>query len=278
MNVRLTPLVVGVALAAAGVLLLLRNIGVLPAGITVWPVLLIAVGAVLLIAGLQQRSGEDAPAEAAAVPLNGARAARLVLQHGAGVLDVSAAAGPGHLFDGTFAGGVRHEVQRRDDRLEVTLRHPADPERLIRQSRGLRWSVALTREVPVDLEVRTGASRVRLDLDAVQLGDLRVQTGASEVDVRLPSRGRSRVRVSAGAAEVRLHVPQGVAASITTRSALASGAASPRASARYMAWLTGKLKAICSSSPSSSPKNSLSSPGGRFTSPSRIASPRRRLR
>ena len=131
MNVRLTPLVVGVALATAGVLLLLRNVGVLPPGITAWPVLLIAVGAVLLVAGLQQRSGDDAPAEAAAVPLDGAREARLVLQHGAGVLDVSAAAEPGHLFDGTFAGGVRHEVQRLGDRLEATLRHPSDPERLL---------------------------------------------------------------------------------------------------------------------------------------------------
>ena len=35
----------------------------------------------------------------------------------------------------------------------------------------------------------------------------------------------------------------------------AAGVASPRASARYIAWLTTKLRTMCSSSPSSSPKN-----------------------
>lgn len=220
MSVRVLPLVIGVALAASGVLLLLSNLGLVPEGISLWPVVLIAIGVVVLTAGLQR--GADATPETAAVPLDGADEARLVLKHGAGVLDVAGAAQSGHLFDGSFAGGVRQDLQREGDRLQVTLRHPADPDRLVRQHRGLRWTLALTREVPVDLELQTGASRVSLNLEAHPVRHLRVQTGASEVDVRLPARGRCTARVSAGAAEVRLHVPQGVAASIASRSALAS--------------------------------------------------------
>jgi hypothetical protein len=221
MRLRLVPLVIGVALAGSGVLLLLRNVGVLPPGVTVWPILLVAVGVVLLLAGLQQHDA-DVPADGASAPLDGATEARLVLKHGAGVLEVTDGAHPGHLYDGTFAGGVRQEAQRHGDRLEVTLRHPADPERLFRQSRGLRWTLAVTREVPLDLELQTGAARGQLDLSEVALRRLRVQTGASEVDIRLPTRGRSAVQVSAGAAEIRLHVPPGVAATVTNRSALAS--------------------------------------------------------
>ncbi len=59
-------------------------------------------------------------------------------------------------------------------------------------------------------------------------------------------------------------------------SACSSGADCSRASARYIAWLTVNEKSMCSSSPSSSPKNVRCSSGGRLTSPSSIASPLRR--
>lgn len=233
MSPRLTALAGGVVLVAVGAVLLLRNLGVLPPGVNVWPVVLLATGAVLLVTGLQQRDGEPA-AEAAAVALDGARQARLVLKHGAGTLDVTSADGEGMLLEGTFAGGVRQDAQRAGERLDVTLRHPADIDRLARQSRGLAWSLALGRDVPLDLEVQCGASRARLDLTGVALGALRMQVGASDVDVRLPP--GCRVHVSAGAADVRLHVPQGTAAAITTRSALASVNVDR---ARFPAWGQG---------------------------------------
>jgi hypothetical protein len=231
----LVPLVVGVALAVAGVLLLLRNLGVLPPGVTIWPVLVIAAGLVLLLVGLREQ-GTDAPLDAAATPLDGATEARLVLKHGAGLLDVTGGARAGQLFEGTFAGGVRQELARHGGRLEATLRHPPDPDRLVRQSRGLRWTVAVTPEVPLDLELQTGAARAQLDCTGTRLRELRVQTGASEVDIRLPAAGRTTVRVSAGAADIRLHVPEGVAAAITNRSALASVSVDQ---ARFPAWGKG---------------------------------------
>lgn len=219
MTSRLPAILGGAALVAIGLVLLLRNLGVLPARVSVWPLVLLAVGVVLVVTGLRQRADEPAP-EVAALPVDGARSARLVLKHGAGTLDVGDPARPGVLFEGTFAGGVRQELRRDGDRIEVTLRHPADLDRLARQSRGLWWTLGLAPDVPLDLEVQTGASRARLDLTAVALRSLRMQAGASDVDVKLPA--SCRAHVSAGAADVRLHVPAGVAASITTKSALAS--------------------------------------------------------
>jgi hypothetical protein len=221
MRTRLIPLVIGATLALVGVFLLLRNLGILPAGFDLWPVLLIAVGVVVLLAGRQQHQAGEVSQESAAASLDGAAEARLVLKHGAGVLQVRGGAASGFLFEGAFTGGVRQEIHRSGERMEATLRQPSDPERWIRQHGGLGWTVALTGEVPVELEVQAGASRTRLDLEEVALRGLRVQTGASEMDIRLARRGRYRVHVSAGAAEVRVHVPTGLAASIVTRSALA---------------------------------------------------------
>lgn len=234
MSWRLTPLVIGVALVTAGVLLLLRNLGVLPPGVSLWPLLLVAVGGVLLVGGLRQ--GEEAPTEGAETPLEGAREARVALQHGAGVLEVTGTAAPGVLLSGTFAGGVRQSAERQGDRLDVTLRHPSDPDQLFRQHRGLRWSVALTTEVPIDLELSTGAARAHLDLTQVPVRALRILTGASEVDCSLPSRGRSTARISAGAAEVRLHVPPGVAARVRSHTPLASVTVDQR---RFPVWERG---------------------------------------
>lgn len=237
MTARLTPLIVGVALVAAGVLILLRNLGLLPSEITVGPVLLIGAGVVVLFAGLRQERGDGRAPEAAAVSLDGAAEARVVCKHGAGGLEIASGAPASRLLTGSFAGGVRQEVRRVGERLEVTLRHPPDADRLFRQSGGLDWALALARDLPIDLELQTGASRVRLDLADVSLGSLRIQTGASDVDVRLPARGRPEVVVNAGAADVRVHVPTGMSASIVARSALASvsvdQARFPRANGGY---------------------------------------------
>lgn len=222
MTARLAPLTLGVALVAAGLLVGLRNLGVLPAGVTVWPVLLIAVGVVVLVAGLRPDPEGGPEEETAALSLDDAVEARVVCKHGAGELRVTAGAPAGYLFQGAFTGGVRQEVRRVGGRAEVTLRHPSDADRLWREGRGLGWAVALAGDVPIDLEIHTGASRVRLDLSDVALRSLRVHTGASDIDVRLPARGQPRVAISAGAADVRVHVPGGMSAVIRNRSALGS--------------------------------------------------------
>jgi hypothetical protein len=86
----------------------------------------------------------------------------------------------------------------------------------------LDWDLVLNGSIPLSLELETGASETRLSLTDLQVRDLRVSTGASSTTVDLPARaGMTRVRIESGAAAAKLRVPQGVAAHVTVRGALA---------------------------------------------------------
>jgi hypothetical protein len=207
-------------LTIVGGLFVLRELGGLPLGVPIVPVLLVVIGVVLLANALTTR--EQVVEEAVAVPLDGAARARLVLAHGAGTLRIVDGADEGLVCQGSAHGGARTETHWVGDRLEVTLRPPRDIEQLIRLRRPLDWELALARDLPLDLELRTGAGETRVDLSRTRVESLVVKTGASDVDIVAPATGRCRVRIDAGAADVDLRIPDGVAASIRARTGLAS--------------------------------------------------------
>jgi hypothetical protein len=206
-------------LLAIGGMLVLRDAGAIDPDVAVWPVVLIAVGlGILLEAALGRRERERGRTTSVSVPLDAeARSARLVIRHGAGRLRMAAGAGSGMLIEGTVAGEVTPEVRREDGRMEVTLR----PERGWGHA-PIEWDLGLTGDVPLALELRTGADETILDLSGLVVEDLSVETGASKTEVVLPSRGRCRVRVKAGAASVVMTVPTQTAARIRSRTGLAS--------------------------------------------------------
>ena len=219
------PVVAGGLMVLAGTLALLHAVGVLPGGVPIGPLVVLGAGAWLLSAGLRsERSAPSADAAdpvAVAVPLDGATAARLVLSHGAGTIRMAGGATAGHLVEGTSSSIVQTTKTHRDGRLEATLQPTGTWEQWPGRRAAVVWDLGLARDVPIDLEVRTGASQVRLDLADALVRSLKVQTGASDVEVVLPAHGRCNVSVSAGAADVRIRVPEGVAASVRNRSALA---------------------------------------------------------
>lgn len=268
-----TPLGWGVALLTAGVVLLLRNTGViadvavwpwallaagivllvvaqragghdrvvplvlttvgavfvlldlLPTGVGLGPLLLIAAGALLLARGVA--APDRAAASRASLPVDGAASAKVALRYGAGTLRITSGAEPGLLYDGTFAGGLRQQLQRAGDHLDVTLRHARGAPGVLGRAGPLDWHVGLTDAIPLDLEIHTGASRVQLDLGQVRLRSLKIETGASDVDIVLPAHGTSTVDIEAGAADVKVTVPEGVAASVRASTALAAVSIDP---------------------------------------------------
>lgn len=72
---------------------------------------------------------------------------------------------------------------------------------------GSRASIALTREVPLDLDLEFGAGEADIELGGLRLRRLELSTGASDATVRFsqpnPVRA-SRVSIEAGAAELRV--------------------------------------------------------------------------
>ena len=208
-------------LTVVGGLFALGQVGGLAGRIPLVPVVLVVIGVALVVSATRGSRGERL-AEAVAIASEGASSARLVLAHGAGSLHVVDGAGDGLVCEGTAHGGARAVTTRVGERLEATLRPPGELEQLARLRRALDWRLSLSHGLPTELEVRTGASEVRLALADTAVRSVRVATGASDLDIEVPARGHTRVEVDAGAADVDVRVPPGTAATIRTRSALAS--------------------------------------------------------
>ena len=130
------------------------------------------------------------------------------------------------LMSGSFSGGVEQSLDRTGSSARLSLRTRSDaffvgwPFTYMQE--GLMWNVALTREIPLQLELETGASESRLNLQDLRVTELSLKTGASSTTITLPANaGQTRVNVQSGAASVDLRVPQGVAARIRVQSGLA---------------------------------------------------------
>jgi hypothetical protein len=181
-----------------------------------WPVLLILLGVWFLIGAVIPR--RHGPEEQLVVPLAGLGDGAVRIQFGAGTLMTGRAAAD-NLVDGSFAGGVILK-NRGPGRVELSQDTDYGMPWLDKRS---DWAVGLSGEVPLDLDVQTGAARAMLDLAELRVRSLKLQSGASETRIRLPrAAGMTTVHASAGAASLTIEVPAGVAARIRSRMAIGS--------------------------------------------------------
>lgn len=214
----------GNLLVGVGVLLLLDSLGYLPfsAWLLLGPVFLIALG-LWLVWGAWYRHRLDASASVV-VPLAGAGRAAVRIRHGAGRLTLGAGAIDDTLLSGSGL-GLDCRVRRMDAALEVDLgpREGATVFSWGQEARGLLdWSLSLNGNVPLSLDLECGADEVVLDLHDLQVTELQVKSGASSTRVTLPAAaGHTRVHIRVGAATVEVQVPEGVAARLRVRGALA---------------------------------------------------------
>ncbi|HEX7974301.1 MAG TPA: DUF5668 domain-containing protein [Anaerolineales bacterium] len=207
----------------AGVLFMLQNLGYLNVNVwnLLWSIFLIALGISFLWGAVLRK---PVRVEHANVPLEGARTARVRVRHGAGRLQIAAGAGPGDLAVGDFGGGLELNTRRDGDLLDATLSLPSrnfpfdwGP------GESLDWSFQLARDLPMTLDLETGANESRLDLSDLLVTGLSLKSGASSTDLNLPAHaGLTQVRVETGAAAVRILVPDGVSARIRARGGLSS--------------------------------------------------------
>jgi hypothetical protein len=205
---------------AAGTLLFLQDLDALPDEDVFVPVVVIALGVGLTLSAISQARG--APEEQVSIPLDGATEASIRLDHGAGRLRMTGMLGGSELVRGRFVGGVRTNVQRSGDRLDLSLRSRPGGWHAGAREGGLEWNVEVNRQVPLTLDLNTGASDTDLDLTHLRVAELAISTGASKTVARLPSTGRYVVRIKGGAASVFVHVPERVAARIGSRGGLSN--------------------------------------------------------
>jgi hypothetical protein len=214
----------GVVLVVIGGLFLLSNLGVLQIniGAIFFPTLLILFGLSILLNTALRGSMKS---EHASVPLEGASEAHILLKHGAGRLRLFSGASAGNLLEGDFDGGLNMETRRSGQLLNVVMSIPSQIFGPFSFGPGfsLDWSVGVARDVPLRLELETGANDAIIDLADLLVRDLRLSSGASSTEITMPSHaGFTQAKISTGAASVKVRIPADVAVRIVTTTGLGS--------------------------------------------------------
>jgi hypothetical protein len=222
--VRKGGLLWGFLLLLAGVLFLLDNLGFLPISALslFFSSALILIGLWFLLGPLVFRQVVES--RTLVIPADGTSEANLKIRHGAGGLLVSSLSGNSNILEGSFAGGVDERINRSGSKTDIKLSVPemewwgfpnASP------MNGLKWDLALNREIAFTLDLKTGASKNRLDLHDLIITDIHMETGASETEVFFPEQaGLTRGEFHFGTAQLELHIPENVAAQIRIQGAM----------------------------------------------------------
>jgi len=145
--------------------------------------LIVTAGILLLFAGEGGRRFVGAPdgvvTDRHDGPLGGAGQLRATIAQGAGTLRVQTTdAESAYVAELTHDRRARVDVRYRDGDLRIS----DDRGRIPGIRRTNDWNITLSRRVPVDLRVSTGAGRATLDLSGLR-GEVEVRAGAGEVTV-----------------------------------------------------------------------------------------------
>ena len=153
----------------------------------------------------------------------GVKVAEVTLNHGAGGVHVqggSASLVSGNL-ESTFAtletsSQVDGEIQYIDLEMDSNFRgiYRKNPNEL---------TVNLSNDVPIRLNIDSGASDLRIDLSSVNVTDFNLDTGASSLDLILGDKATSsRVAVDAGASSINITIPRTLGAKLVVDGGLSS--------------------------------------------------------
>lgn len=157
--------------------------------------------------------GEEQQGSDFVVPLDALRSGRLVFASAASRVMLRADASIGDLCRVRFGGRVPRIGAEEGT---VTIRYPRfQLSDWFSYPRERPAEVALNAQVPWDIEIHDGASRLTADLRGLVLRSLEVSGGASRLELRLPPpSGAVAVRVLGGASKVAIYRPEGVAVRI----------------------------------------------------------------
>ena len=165
-----------------------------------------------------------------AIPLEEARRARVYLVYRGGQLNIEANATTPDLIKGVFGGGLDYKVNRCGEFVDVRL------DMLIKQgfmslrfpwawgpADMLDWNLSLARDIPTALEIENSSGQANLELGELQISELKITTSSSSMLIGLPARaGQTEATIEAATASLVIRVPEGVAAHIQVKNALAS--------------------------------------------------------
>jgi len=157
-------------------------------------------------ARMRERAPADGAGASDSAPLAGAKRGVLRFASGAARVHLAAGAPEGKLYRAHFSG--RPPTVRVADGA-VTVQYPRFS---LLDFRKLGAEIALSAELPWELEFSGGISKLRASLEDLELAGLSLRGGASAVEIDLPApKGLVPIRVLGGASRITLRRPAGTA-------------------------------------------------------------------
>jgi hypothetical protein len=89
-----------------------------------------------------------------------------------------------------------------------------------RSGERVEWNLLLSRDIPLRLQIDTGAGQATLELARLQVVNLDVNTGVGQTTLTLPQQGQIQARVNGGIGETIVIIPAGMAARIQATAGL----------------------------------------------------------
>ncbi len=188
-----------------------------------WIIYPIWIGLFILLFTTDWLSWQQAArSQQAFLPLEGTKRASLHIQHGAGHLQIDSTVKENALLNGVFGGGLVSHIDRTEDAVSIQLR-VLERQGLLSwwypwswgSANVLDWTLHLSDQIPLALEIETSAGRSTLELGALQITDLKLRANSSEMQISLPDRkGQTTVNIEAKTASLIIRIPSDVAASI----------------------------------------------------------------
>lgn len=271
------PLAGPVILIAAGILLLLNNLGILPWAIwgdlwRLWPLALIAIGIdliigkrrplvslviILLVLGVGSliilytgfATRGDLTAFNLNVPVGAARSADINIDFGTGELKVDGSANSESLASGSLDHYAnrrppRADLDLNDNRADLTIDAPDEGGfnfDWFGSSRSPQWDIHLNSRIPIALTADLGLGNSTLDLASVRLTRLEIDSGTGNTTVTLPQPASSvPITIDGGVGNLTLAIPEGAAARITVDTGIGNVNADSRFTKQGEdTWVTG---------------------------------------
>ncbi len=244
-------------LIGIGVIFLLANLGYLSVNVwqmvlTLWPILLIAVGFDILVGrrsiwaaiagitliliilagslwlfGVSASQGNLVQGEAIQQSLEGATRAEVKIEPGAGDIQIAATDLAGVLIEGSVPSGSNQRIESSytvsDGVGNYLLRDSGSTSYFPGANPGrLAWNLNLTDAIPLELTLNLGAGNLDADLSKLDLDSLVVNTAVGSTSVTLPAQDELAVDIEGAIGQIVVTVPEGVGVRVNANTALVS--------------------------------------------------------
>ncbi|MFN2299364.1 MAG: LiaI-LiaF-like domain-containing protein [Anaerolineales bacterium] len=236
-------------LIVLGIVLLLQQFDVIhwslwEIAFRLWPLIIIAVGADILIArrsflgalvslaallGLMAgglylmgagrlAAGETIHSEQVAYPLDDAESGRIELSLDAGKIEIGGLDETSrNILEGTLRDAAEYgtsSARKTGSQLTVEIRRDWPHRFLFFDNVDFLWDLDFSARIPLDVDISLGAGQIEADLTGLDVASVDVSIGAGQVALALPAETNIDISVKIGAGDAQIRLPDGAAVDI----------------------------------------------------------------